>query len=296
MNVSELQRSLVPTLVQQVLMGNLSAGNLQQSPRKKYSYLVKFIKSKRKSDFIVRTWHDVSEEFQHISSLKMKLMDSFTSELPLQGFQMGYFEHPNNAKRWLVERRDLEEMYAAFPSGGKITLWCEINDAEDDSHQKRRETSRERAEREVDEVFKQLKDKHQEMESAKLRLWAKLIHTGHHDDYDQPPNIPLITGQAKTSKPKKEGITEVVSGAATAIVNALNPKQQTTPSKSGESTHGQQLNEISPLKVVTLRRSCLDDLKRAKELNEDGVLTDKEFQEEKTRILSMLKGLATAKV
>ena len=110
MNVSELQCSLVPTLVQQVLMGNLSAGNLQQ--RKKYSYLVKFIKSKRKSDFIV------SEEFQHISSLKMKLMDSFTSELPLQGFQMGYFEHLNNAKRWLVERRDLEEMYAAFPSGG----------------------------------------------------------------------------------------------------------------------------------------------------------------------------------
>ena len=33
------------------------------------------------------------------------------------------------------------------------------------------------------------------MENVTLQLWAKLIHNDHHDDYDTPPNIPLITGK-----------------------------------------------------------------------------------------------------
>ena len=52
------------------------------------------------------------------------------------------------------------------------------------------------------------------------------------------------------------------------------------------------IKKISPLKVVTLRRSCLDDLKRAKELYEEDILTDVEFHDEKQRILDMLKGLS----
>ena len=44
------------------------------------------------------------------------------------------------------------------------------------------------------------------------------------------------------------------------------------------------------MKTATIRRSCLEDLKRLKDL-EDGVLTEDEFMEEKRQILDTLKGL-----
>ena len=119
------------------------------------------------------------------------------------------------------------------------------------------------------------------MTAPKLRLWARLIQSGHHDDYDTPPNIPLITGSS--SKPKKESVADALTGAATAVVKMI----QSTGSSSCASIPAQ----MSPLKAAQLRRGCLEDLKKVKELLEDGVLTQQEFDEEKRRILETLKSL-----
>ena len=56
------------------------------------------------------------------------------------------------------------------------------------------------------------------METVKLHLWGKLIHSGHHDNYDDLPDIPLLTGHGK-KKSSKEGVADVIAGAASAIVN-----------------------------------------------------------------------------
>ena len=313
---------------------------LQQTPPiAKYSYLVKFIQAQKKSDFTVRMWHDADEKFTSLTNLRMNLMDYFHDELPTPSFKLGYYETPHNTKRWLVEQRDLQAMYKSFSVGARITLWCETAvgstgsdpDCDAPPQKKRTPTPRERAEEELDEVFKQLKEKHPGMESSiisfnvcldllalyfvcitcymhfstclcsgmespKLRLWAKLIHTGRHEDYVTPPNIPLITGKTThTTKPKSDGMADAVAEAATAIVKAINhpgvPQPQTPP-KSCSSANDLHVKKISPLKVVTLRRSCLDDLKRAKELYEEDILTDAEFHDEKQRILDMLKGLS----
>ena len=119
------------------------------------------------------------------------------------------------------------------------------------------------------------------METAKLRLQAKLIQSGHHDSYTTPPNIPLITGTAAV-KPKKskDGVANVVAEAATTIVKAINPPTSPTPGSEWKDGKG-----ISPLKAVSLHRSCLEDLKKAKELYEDEVLTKEEFKEENRQIL-----------
>jgi len=127
-----------------------------------------------------------------------------------------------------------------------------------------------------------LKEKHPGKESLKLRLWAKLIQSGHYDNHDTPPNIPLITGKAATPKKTvKEGVAGLVAEAATAIVKVCNPPS--SPFKSPGCDNGKG---ISPLKAVSLRKSCL---KKAKE---NGVLSQEEFQEEKKRILDMLRGLS----
>ena len=131
------------------------------------------------------------------------------------------------------------------------------------------------------------------MESAKLRLWAKLIHTDCHNDYVTPPNIPLITGKTATpQKHRTDEIADVVAApATTSVIKAINQSQPQTPPKSC-STNDQHVKKISPLKVVTLRRSCLDDLRRVKDLYEENVLTDEEFSDEKQRVLGMLKGFS----
>ena len=89
------------------------------------------------------------------------------------------------------------------------------------------------------------------MEIAKLRLWAKLIQSGHHDDYTTPPNIPLITGTvAVKPKKSKDGVADVVAEAATAIVKAFKPP--TSPTSTSDCKEARDTKGISPLKAVSL--------------------------------------------
>ena len=60
------------------------------------------------------------------------------------------------------------------------------------------------------------------MPAPKLQFWARLIQSGRHDDYENPPNIPLITGSpTATSKPKKDSVTDALTSAATVVVKLL---------------------------------------------------------------------------
>ena len=70
------------------------------------------------------------------------------------------------------------------------------------------------------------------METVKLRLWGKLLQSGYHDDYENPPDIPLLTGKGK-KKPPKKGVANVIAGAASALVRAINkPSKDNSPTKS----------------------------------------------------------------
>jgi len=86
--------------------------------------MIKFINPKRKSDYTIRTWYNISEKFTTLTSLKHKLMNAFADELS-ETFQLGYLEPPSQAKHWLQEQRDLDSMYTKFIKGARITLWYE---------------------------------------------------------------------------------------------------------------------------------------------------------------------------
>jgi hypothetical protein len=255
-----------------------------------YSYYVRMINPKKKSDYLVRTWHDETGQFKSPAELKLKLIDSFPNDVSsASNFQIGYFEPPGNTtKRWIVEKRDLSTMYSLFSDGSKLNLWCDRKacDLYDESQEqmpkkkKRKVVEIEHAEEDGDDIFHDLKEKHPKMEGPKLRLWAKLIQAGKHDSYETPPPIPLITGVAK---PKKETLTDAVVGAASAIAKVLQPNSGSASNITDDGT------KISPLKVASLRRSCLEDLKKLKDLLEDGVLTEVEFNDEKKQILCTLK-------
>ena len=68
----------------------------------------------------------------------------------------------------------------------------------------------------------------------------------------------------------------------------LQPQDANTPKRVSSAT---DKPKIFPMKSATIRRSCLDDLKKLKDLHEDGVLTEEEFREEKQQILATLRSL-----
>ena len=88
---------------------------------------------------------------------------------------------------------------------------------------------------------------------------------------------------------RKDSLSDVLAGAATAIVKALkpdSPKRSCTPNTVTKS--------FSPNNHANLRRKHLEDLRTLHTLHEDGVLTDEEYFEQKESILSTLCGLNTS--
>ena len=237
-----------------------------EQPRR-YSYDVKIINPKKKSDFVVRRWHGVSDVIRSPAALKVKLHESFPHDVPASSnIQVGYLE--GNNKRWIFEELDLDVMYDSFQPGSKITLWCDgihTESTSEPSAKKRRTTSSvstasnspSETTDNVDQIFKELKCKHSDMENTKLRLWAKLIEKGRYDDLDNPPQIPLITGSPAPAKKKHDNISTALVDAATVVAKAFQTSHTSTVTTDGSPVrhsiptgHLEPPSKLSPFKLV----------------------------------------------
>uniref|UniRef100_A0A1X7UJM0 Uncharacterized protein n=1 Tax=Amphimedon queenslandica TaxID=400682 RepID=A0A1X7UJM0_AMPQE len=234
---------------------------------KEFMCVVKIINPKKKSKFIVRTWHEaLGMAFLTPDNIKECLQNSFLEQVPSGlDFGVGYFH--GTSKQWLCNGKDGELMYINISAASKITLWCDgvfekfTHLAEGEAQpaaKKRKITSTSQpslkySNEATETIFQELKGKHPSMETPKLRLWAKMIEKGRHGDYDKPPNIPLMNDGATNSK--------------------------------------KDMSSLSPLKHTQIRRSCLEDLQRLKALYDQAVLLPIEYHEEKDKVLKMLKTL-----
>ena len=126
-------------------------------------------------------------------------------------------------------------MYGYFEGKPRISLWCdgkqppesEYDSSDDERGQskrkKRRKSSKtqrkaklDEREEELESIFQQLKERHESKFSGpQLRLWARIIVAKTHEDMDEPPKVPMITGAIQKSQPK-ESLTDAFVSAATA--------------------------------------------------------------------------------
>jgi len=110
-----------------------------------------------------------------------------------------------------------------------------------------------------------------------------MIVNKQHEDFDEPPNIPIITGGIERPKMNNDAISEVLCNAAVAITQAL------TLSKSNPSTSQKASSiRVSPSSKATLTNNYISQLKSLQELREMGVLSDEEFMEQKRFALCSL--------
>lgn len=182
---------------------------MDRTPDPEYSYMVKLIFPKNKTDIMNLTWHNVTEKFDSVSSLKLKLIDRFSEFIPsVPTFQVGYFGR-GNQKNWIVGIEVLKKMYNFYNEGDDIKLWCDGKNKENSRKRSKEEkdsaiepkSKKRRDESVEDEIHAQLEQKHgQAYKGAAYTLWAKCIKNGHHESYEYPPDIPLITGEQRGKK------------------------------------------------------------------------------------------------
>ena len=237
------------------------------------------------------TWRNMSEKFESVKDMKLKLIDSFPDYVPsTPTFQVGCFEDRGNQKRWVVQLEDLKQMYQSFREGDSIKLWCEAKGKE--NHLKRANENKDdepksKRERQKDiesEICSELEAKHgAKFTGPVYTLWAKGMAAMR--AMIPPSNIPLITGEQRGRK-KRESLSEAITDAATASTQAVKPavaSPKHTPTVTPTTS-------LSPNNQETLRRRYLEDLRTLSQLL-NGVLTDSEFQQQKETLLNGLRKL-----
>ncbi len=84
-----------------------------------------------------------------------------------------------------------------------------------------------------------------------------MIQCGTHDDYKDPPHVPMITSEKRL---KKDFLAETFAGAAEAIAKAFSTPQNRPAASSSRPDSG--IVGVSPGKCTDLRSKNLQQLRR----------------------------------
>lgn len=217
-----------------------------------------------------------------MTAIWIKRIDEFGDQVPDKvDFNAGYYEGKQQAKIWLVSKEDLDMMYSS-QSKGDITLWYDGRETntkrkcETESHA----TNRQEREEKVDEFYKTLKEKHgSKNDVPKLRLWARMMSANLHDDIDNPPNIPAFSN-VTLKKARKDLFADAIEGAAVAFANTVSKGKPINDLSTEKVSIPLVPSAISPGKTVELR---IEQLRYLQSSYEDGILTDKEYSEQKEK-------------
>lgn len=218
---------------------------------------------------------------------------------------MGYFETRQSTKIWIISPKDLDAMYEKTGSGTEIYLWVDTCTSETDDdiepEKKKRKHSessrRQNREDELEEIYGKLKAEHDDSYSSpQLKLWARMILCGTHEDYKDPPRVPMITGMPPKRQKKPDSFTEALTGAAEAVAKAFSPPPQPQPLAASmtniTATTSASCMGISPGKSTDLRMKNLQQLRVLQQLYEEKILSDSELVEQKKIILDVLRNLS----
>ena len=246
-----------------------------------------------RSKFVWRELHNVWQKFDNVEAIRCALYHELEDDVPDSGdYNLGYFEGKQQKKKWLNSRADLKAMYTLYHGKTQISLWCDGKEPGDENlssdeeqlypSKKRRRTNKKdvgsEKEGELESIIFSTIEGKTNYSGPQLRLWARMVVAKTHDDLDDPPKVPMITG---LKSKQKESLTEVFTSAAVAIAKAFSPS----------SENYNPTAQFSPSKKITLRMKNLDQLRQLQQLQEDGILSQEEFQSQKKIVLESLNNL-----
>ena len=111
-----------------------------------------------------------------------------------------------------------------------------------------------------------------------------MIRNNQWKDFNNPPNLPMITGKVSRKEKGGNNVVDTLATAAVAILKALKDPPSAAPANKGVCTGGMSLD-----KKVELRSQYLKQLKEIQNLKDERVLILKEFQAERTPFFRLSK-------
>ena len=179
------------------------------------------INAKKRKKAITRQLYHYFKEFDSVLNMKAQLAEELSDEIEQDvPFDVGYFEGRQSTKRWIVCNEDLSRMYSNHKSGSEISLWCDLDSVQQPQTRKRKNkdgqisSSHQEKEEAVDSVYSELVESHNDKYTKpQLRLWARMITCGIHESYEEPPDVPMLTGSTP-KHPKKDSLSNSIADAA----------------------------------------------------------------------------------
>ncbi len=180
-------------------------------------------------------------------------------------------------------------MYKKYPTGGTVSLWCDGRSTVTSKRSREldSQSGRQGKEEEVEKTFIELREKHgNKYDSPRLRLWARMISTGLHNDFDEPPEIPVFQGSTP-KRARRESLSDAISGAAVAFADSLKGRNENqSPASTSVLASG-----ISPGRSVELRMKNYEQLRYLQQLYDDGILSTEEYREQNELIIGSIRKL-----
>ena len=275
-----------------------------------YTYTLKIINPKRKSQFRVEKFRKEGV-FKSPLELQTFIAESYKECVPPASteFDIGYFKPSRgSSKVYIKSNADIECMYESYKDQLELNIWCIGEDQEEYEEptgaiNKRRrydqdpqKTSRRQSIRdEVDEIFLELKEKHEQNYTAQqLRLWANMLQIGTWKDRDNPPKNPMFGYNGKSQA--KPSLTDALASVAEGLARAIGPRVQSPSpitSSADQGSPNARLAEmgVSPSKCAKLRSQYIEQLKQLHQLLELTAISKDEYDEQKGDILKKMHEL-----
>lgn len=272
-----------------------------------YSYTLKIINPKRKSEFRVEKFWKVGA-FKAPMELRLFIIGSYEELVPSStDFDIGYYKPSRGlTKIYIKSDTDMQIMYESYKDQCELNIWC-VGNCQDENEEPSNATATKKRKcdqdsqkslrrlsvrDEVDEIFMELKGKFESKYTAQqLRLWANMLQVGTWKDRENPPQNPMFGYNGK-SQTKTPSLTEALSSVAEELARALRSPTPSGNQSPPTSSHA-QLNEmgVSPSKCASLRSQYIDQLKQLHQLLELTAINKDEHDLQKADILKKLQQL-----
>ena len=146
----------------------------------------------------------------------------------------------------------------------------------------------------VEEYEQKLQVKHQDKYSRfQIKLWAEMLATGVHTDLDNAPAASMFGRDKHAKRQQSESANEheSVMGQMMTVMNTL--CKTLTPSRA-ESENRVKLT-LSPMKRAELRSKYLQQLSELRQLLDQNILTEEEYEEQRGDLVDSMRLLKDKK-
>ena len=270
-------------------------------------FYLKIFNPANKKEFQLYTMPNLSLDIDNPDKLRQALSEQYGDLLPpIDKMEVGYFHQAK--KMWIKNRLDLNDVWKLVQKGERVTLWSmgattETN-APTDVQKRPLDKSGSSGEQPVSKRSKtqstsdekralvanyeqRLQQKHEDKYSRfQIKIWAEALASDQYSDLDTPPGYAMFSRE-KDKKTAKDGNVDVVMSG---MVNMMNTLCQALTPKVIPLEKRQSIG-LSPMKKAELRSTYLKQLGELRQLRDNGILTEEEYEEQREDLIDSMRNL-----